>query len=47
MRKVKKLIQLRITRPRKPRIDAPGALQHVILQGINRQAILSDEAGLH
>ncbi len=31
--------------PRKSRIDAPGALQHVIGRGINRQAIFSDKAG--
>jgi hypothetical protein len=30
--------------PRKSRIDAPGALQHVIGRGINRQAIFSDKA---
>ena len=30
--------------PRKSRIDAPGALQHVIGLGINRQAIFSDKA---
>jgi REP element-mobilizing transposase RayT len=30
--------------PRKSRIDAPGALQHVIGRGINRQAIFFDKA---
>jgi REP element-mobilizing transposase RayT len=30
--------------PRKSRIDAPGALQHVIGRGINRQAIFLDKA---
>jgi len=30
--------------PRKSRIDAPGALQHVIGRGINRQVIFSDKA---
>ena len=30
--------------PRKSRIDAPGALQHVIGRGINRQAIFSEKA---
>jgi hypothetical protein len=30
--------------PRKSRIDAPGALQHVIGRGINRQEIFSDKA---
>jgi putative transposase len=30
--------------PRKSRIDAPGALQHIISRGINRQAIFSDKA---
>ncbi len=29
--------------PRKSRIDAPGALQHVIARGINRQAIFLDD----
>jgi len=29
---------------RKSRIDAPGAVQHVIGRGIDRQAIFSDEA---
>jgi putative transposase len=30
--------------PRKSRIDAPEALQHVIARGINRQAIFSDKS---
>jgi hypothetical protein len=30
--------------PRKSRIDAPGALQHVIARGINRQRIFQDDA---
>jgi putative transposase len=30
--------------PRKSRIDAPGALQHVIARGINRQRISLDDA---
>jgi hypothetical protein len=30
--------------PRKSRIDAPGALQHVIARGINRQQIFLDDA---
>jgi len=30
--------------PRKSRIDAPGALQHVIARGINRQRIFQDNA---
>jgi len=30
--------------PRKSRIDAPGALQHLIGRGINRQEIFSDKA---
>ena len=30
--------------PRKSRIDAPGALQHIIGRGINRQSIFSDKA---
>ena len=29
--------------PRKSRIDAPGALHHIIARGINRQAIFSDD----
>ena len=29
--------------PRKSRIDAPGALHHVIGRGINRQEIFSDK----
>jgi REP element-mobilizing transposase RayT len=29
--------------PRKSRIDAPGALQHVIARGINRRRIFRDE----
>jgi hypothetical protein len=30
--------------PRKSRIDAPGALHHVIARGINRQQIFLDDA---
>ena len=30
--------------PRKSRIDAPGALHHIIARGIDRQAIFSDDA---
>lgn len=30
--------------PRKSRIDAPGALHHVIARGINRQAIFADDS---
>ncbi len=29
--------------PRKARIDAPGAVHHVIGRGINRQEIFSDK----
>lgn len=29
--------------PRKPRIDAPGALHHVIARGINREKIFRDD----
>ena len=29
--------------PRKSRIDAAGAIQHVIARGINRSAIFSDD----
>ena len=28
--------------PRKARIDAPGALRHIIIRGIERKAILKD-----
>ena len=28
--------------PRKARIDAPGALQHIIIRGIERNEILRD-----
>ena len=28
--------------PRKSRIDAPGALQHIIIRGIERKAIFKD-----
>jgi len=28
--------------PRKARIDAPGALQHIIIRGIERKAIFND-----
>ena len=30
--------------PRRSRIDAPGALQHIIARGINRQRIFKDDA---
>jgi len=30
--------------PRKARIDAPGALHHIIVRGINRRKIFSDDA---
>jgi len=30
--------------PRKARIDAPGALQHIIIRGIERKAIFKDHA---
>ena len=30
--------------PRKARIDAPGALHHIIIRGIERQAIFKDTA---
>jgi len=30
--------------PRKSRIDAPGALHHVIARGINRQKVFTDDA---
>jgi REP element-mobilizing transposase RayT len=30
--------------PHKSRIDAPGALQHVIIRGIERRAIFKDDA---
>ena len=29
--------------PRKARIDAPGALQHIIIRGIERKAIFKEE----
>ena len=29
--------------PRKSRIDAPGALHHVIARGINRQKVFTDD----
>ena len=32
---------------RKPRIDAPGALHHVIARGINRQKIFADHRDRH
>ena len=35
----------RVCMPRKSRIDAPGALQHVIGRGINRQVIFSGIMG--
>ena len=33
--------------PRQSRIDAPGALHHVIIRGIERKAILKDDADRH
>ena len=30
--------------PRQSRIDAPGALHHVIIRGIERKAIFKDDA---
>ena len=30
--------------PRKARIDAPGALQHIIIRGIERKAIFKNDA---
>jgi hypothetical protein len=30
--------------PRKARIDAPGALHHIIIRGIDRKAIFKDSA---
>ena len=30
--------------PRQSRIDAPGALHHVIIRGIKRKAIFKDDA---
>ena len=30
--------------PRKARIDAPGALHHIIIRGIERKAIFKDNA---
>jgi len=29
--------------PRKARIDAPGALQHIVIRGIERKAIFKDD----
>ena len=29
--------------PRKPRLDAPGALHHIMVRGINKSAIFQDE----
>ena len=29
--------------PRKARIDAPGALQHIIIRGIERRKIFNDD----
>jgi REP element-mobilizing transposase RayT len=29
--------------PRKAHIDAPGALQHIIIRGIERKAIIKDD----
>jgi hypothetical protein len=31
--------------PRKARIDAPGALRHIICRGIERRRIFQDNAG--
>ena len=33
--------------PRKSRIDAPGALHHVIARGINRQKVFADDRDRH
>jgi len=30
--------------PRQSRIDTPGALQHIIIRGIERKAIFKDDA---
>ena len=30
--------------PRKARIDAPGALQHITIRGIEREAIFKDDS---
>ena len=30
--------------PRKSRIDAPGALHHIIVRGIDRKSIFKDDA---
>jgi len=30
--------------PRRSRIDAPGALQHIVVRGIERKRIFKDEA---
>ena len=30
--------------PRKARIDAPGALQHIIIRGLERKAIFKDDS---
>lgn len=32
--------------PRKARMDAPGALQHIVLRGIERLSIFEDDADL-
>ncbi len=32
------------TTPRKARIDAPGALHHIIIRGIKRKAIFKDNS---
>jgi len=32
--------------PRKARIDAPGAVQHIIIRGIERKAIFRDTADI-
>jgi hypothetical protein len=33
--------------PRQSRIDAPGALHHIISRGIERRKIFEDEQGLY
>jgi len=33
--------------PRKTRIDAPGALHHIIIRGIERKAIFKDDQDYH
>ena len=33
--------------PRQARLDAPGTLHHVMLRGIERRAIVTDDADRH